>query len=221
MDVIEALTTRRSVRGFKEDPVSRETVLNILRAAIRTPSGLNTQPWQFVVASGPELDKIRAECTRLFMEDAAPTSAMFRQPLQGIYRKRQVDLAIEIFKIIGIEREDKKARKEWMQRGYRFFDAPCEILVCLDKNMSEPIDFLAIGAVCVSICLAAWEYGLGTCWADQGIFYDRVWHEYAGITQSKRIVAGIALGYPDPDFPLNKMVTPREPVDNIVTWLGY
>ena len=221
MDVIEALNSRRSIRGFKEDHVPRDVIHKILEAAIRTPSGMNTQPWEFVVASGKVLDEIREECGKLFNEGSFPTNDMLRKPYEGIYRQRQVDLAMEIFKIIGISREDKEARKKWMLRGFRFFDAPCQIVICADKEMQYHLDMLGIGGMCQSICLAALDFGLGTCIADQGIMYDQVWRKHANIPESKRLIAGITIGYPDEGFAVNKMVTPREPVDKITTWLGF
>jgi nitroreductase len=51
--------------------------------------------------------------------------------------------------------------------------------------------------------------------------YDHVWRKYANIPESKRLVAGITIGYPDPGVPVNAMITPREPVDKTTTWLGY
>ncbi len=181
MDVIKALNSRRSIRGFKKDPVPKDVIHKILEAAVRTPSGMNTQPWEFVVASGKVLDEIREECSKLFNEGSFPTNDMLRKPYEGIYRQRQVDLAMEIFKIIGISREDKEARKKWMLRGFRFFDSPCQIVICAEKEMQYHLDMLGIGAMCQSICLAALDFGLGTCIADQGIMYDQVWRKHAGI----------------------------------------
>ena len=221
MNVIEALNSRRSIRGFKKDPVPKEVIHKILEAAVRTPSGMNTQPWEFVVASGKALDEIREECSKLFSEKSFPTNDMLRKPFEGIYRQRQVDLAMEIFKIIGITREDKEARNKWMLRGFRFFDAPCQIVICADKEMQYHLDMMGIGAMCQSICLAALEFGLGTCIADQGIMYDQVWRKHANIPETKRLIAGITIGYPDEGFAVNKMITPREPVDKITTWLGF
>jgi len=221
LDVIDAINNRRSIRGFKKDPVPKEIIHKVLEAAVRSPSGMNTQPWEFVVATGKVLDEIREECGRLFNEHTIPTNDMLRNPYEGIYRQRQVDLAVEIFKIIGIKREDKEARHKWMLRGFRFFDSPCQIVICAEKEMQYHLDMLGIGAVCQTIALAALEYGLATCIADQGIMYDQVWRKYAKIPDTKRLVAGITIGYPDPGVPVNAMVTPREPVDKITTWLGY
>ena len=221
MDVIEAIKSRRSIRAYKKDPVSREVIQEILDAAIRSPSGMNTQPWEFVVATGPILEQIREENTRLFNEGATPTNDMPTRPYEGIYRQRQVALGIELFKLMGIAREDKEARHKWTLRGFRFFEAPCEIVICVDKKLDQPMDMIAIGSVCQSICLAALEFDLGTCIADQGIMYDHVWRQFAHIPDTKRLVTGIAIGYPDWEFPANKLVSTREPVDKVVTWIGW
>ena len=45
MDVYEAVTSRRAVRGFKDEPVSREVLERVLSAAAWSPSGSNLQPW--------------------------------------------------------------------------------------------------------------------------------------------------------------------------------
>ena len=221
MDVIEAIRSRRSVRGFKKDPVPRDVIQKILNAAVRSPSGMNTQPWEFVVAGGDALDRIREEVTGLFNGGSLPTNDMMPRPFEGVYKQRQVNLAVDLFKLMGIAREDKEARHKWMLHGVRFFDSPCEIVICADKKMAQHIDMLGIGAMCQSICLVALGYGLGTCIADQGIMYDQVWRKHAGIPDSKRLVASITIGYPDSDFPANKLVSARENVDSLTMWLGY
>jgi nitroreductase len=49
MDLMKALTTRRSVRRFESKPVPAEVVEMFLRAAMQAPSAANAQPWHFVV----------------------------------------------------------------------------------------------------------------------------------------------------------------------------
>jgi hypothetical protein len=72
-----------------------------------------------------------------------------------------------------------------------------------------------------SICLAALSHGLGTCIEDQAAMYPRVMRDFAGIPESKRIVISIAIGYPDWDFPANKVESAREPIDTITRWCGF
>lgn len=53
MDVISAIKSRRSVRKFKEEPLSRQQLLELLEAGVWAPSGGNRQTWRFVAVSTP------------------------------------------------------------------------------------------------------------------------------------------------------------------------
>ena len=108
-----------------------------------------------------------------------------------------------------------------MERGLRFFDAPAAIVIVVDRSIVERVPLLDIGAVMQSICLAALSRGLGTCIEDQAALYPEVMRSFAGIPESKRIIAAIAIVYPDWDFPANKVESTREPVKNVSTWLGF
>ena len=59
MDVIEAIKTRKSIRGYKPDPVPKEVLREILEIATRAPSTLNTQPWEFTVIAGEVMEEIK------------------------------------------------------------------------------------------------------------------------------------------------------------------
>lgn len=59
-DFLEVFYKRRSIRKFTEDPVSREDLITLLKAGMSGPSGMNAQPWEFVVITEEEtLAKIR------------------------------------------------------------------------------------------------------------------------------------------------------------------
>ncbi|MEV4089829.1 nitroreductase family protein, partial [Nonomuraea fuscirosea] len=59
MDVYEAVTSRRAVRGFTGRPVSREVLQRVLSAAAWAPSGSNLQPWHVYVVTGEPLAEIK------------------------------------------------------------------------------------------------------------------------------------------------------------------
>ncbi len=63
MDLLEGIYTRRSVRQFSEKPVEREQLLEIIKAGTWAPSGLNNQPWRFVIVQKPESRKELAKLT--------------------------------------------------------------------------------------------------------------------------------------------------------------
>ena len=49
--VLENIYSRKSVRSYTDEPVSPEQVENMLKAAMAAPSGMNMQPWRFVVVT--------------------------------------------------------------------------------------------------------------------------------------------------------------------------
>ena len=223
MDIVKAIRERRSIRGFKPDPVSKEIMNEILDIAIQSPSAMNTQPWEFTVISGEVLDNIKKANVDLLNsgENPQPEHEVVGWPPDSVYRKRQVDLAKQIFQVMEIPREDKEKRARWMERGFRYFDAPVAIIILADRALGNSTPLLDIGSVMQTICLAALNYGMGTCIEDQGVMYPSVLRKYANIPETKRILVSIAIGYPDWDFPGNRVESTRESVDTITTWHGF
>ncbi len=223
MEITEAIRKRKSIRGFTPDSVSKETLREILETAGQAPSAMNTQPWEFTVIVGDILNKIKSAVVEKLYSGAPakPDHLVVGWPQESIYRQRQVGLAKQIFSLMDIEREDKEKRASWLERGFRFFDAPAAIVITTDSILAESTPLIDIGAVMQNICLAALDYGLGTCIEDQGVMFPEVLREFAGIPESRRIMIAIAIGYPDLDFPANRLETTREPVDNITQWIGF
>ncbi len=223
MEMIEAVKTRKSIRGYKPDPVPKEVLEQILELASHAPSAMNTQPWEFTVLTGKVLENVRRSNVELLNSGVPPNPehVVTSWPRESIYRQRQVDLAKQLFQLMDIPREDKEKRAKWLERGFRYFDAPAAIILSTDRCLSESGPLLDIGAVIQTICLAALHFGLGTCIEDQGTMYPEVLRKYAHIPESKRIIAAIAIGYPDWDFPANKVESEREPIKNMTTWLGF
>jgi len=223
MNVIEAVKKRKSIRGYKPEPVAKEVLEEILELAKWAPSAMNTQPWEFTVLAGDVLENIKHSNIELLKSGVSsnPEHMVVGWPTESIYRQRQVNLAKQLFQLMDIPREDKEKRAKWQERGFRYFDAPAAIIVSVDRCLSETGPLIDIGAVIQTICLTALHFGLGTCIEDQGTMYPDVLRKYAQIPESKRIVMAIAIGYPDWDFPANKLQTEREPVKNMTTWLGF
>ncbi|MFA4911807.1 MAG: nitroreductase [Desulfobacteria bacterium] len=223
MDIVEAIKTRKSIRNFKPDPVPKETLREILEIASRAPSAMNTQPWEFIVLSGDVLENIRRGNVEKLNSGALPNPehSVVGWPSDSVYRQRQVELAKQLFQLMDIQREDKKKRAEWMERGFRYFDAPAAIIALSDRSLSEAGPLMDVGAVMQNICLAALNYGLGTCIEDQGVMYPDVVRKFADISESKRIIIAIAIGYPNWDFPANRVESNREPLESITTWCGF
>jgi len=223
MDIVEAMKMRKSIRRFEPDPVPKEVLKEILEIAGRAPSAMNTQPWEFVVLAGDVIENVKRKNVEMLNSGEAPNPehSVVGWPSDSVYRHRQVGLAKQLFQLMDIQREDKEKRAQWMERGFRYFDAPAAIIILSDRSLSEAGPLLDIGAVMQSICLAAVNFGLGTCIEDQGVMYPGVLREYIDIPESKRIVIAIAIGYPNWDFPANKVESTRESVDSVTTWFGF
>ena len=218
MNVKEAVSGRKSIRGFKPDPIPRSVLTEIFEASVRAPSSDNSQPWEIYVLAGEALDRIRRDNVEALKKGVAGKSY---PPYEPVYRKRQVGLAVELFKAMGIAREDKDKRFEWMQRGFRFFDAPVGVVLAADRSLDLQTAASDVGGLAQTICLVAMEYGLGSCIIAQGVTYPDIIRRHVAIPESKRLLLAISLGYPDPDFPANRVVSEREPLDTNTFWVGF
>ncbi|MCP4754816.1 MAG: nitroreductase [Proteobacteria bacterium] len=222
MDILEVVKKRKSIRKFKPDPISKEIFSEILEMAGQSPSSVNSQPWEFAVLAGDVLENVKRANVEMLKAETPPYPEfdLGGLPRDTVYRDRQITLAKGIFKLMDIAREDKEKRAEWMERGFRFFDAPAAILIMQDRSLDITGPLLDLGAAMQTICLAALNFDLGTCIADQGILYPGEVRKFADIPEEKQIVISISIGYPDWDFPANRLETEREPVDKTTSWFG-
>ena len=137
--------------------------------------------------------------------------------LEQVFRERQVELAKQIFQLLGITRDDKKGWKEWNENDVQFHDAPAVIFILVDKKLQGSWPIIDIGFVSQNILLAAQEYGLGTCVMRAIVDYPEHIRNFVRVRESKRIIVGIAIGYPDKNHPVNRLRINREKIANIVT----
>lgn len=214
---------RRSIRGYLDKPVPRALIEEVLALAVRSPTSMNTQPWHFHVITGEPLDRIRKGNTDNIL-GGMPDSREFRrgEAFAGVHRERQVDVAKQLFGAMGIERDDKDARQDWVLRGFRQFDAPVCVIVTYDRELSGSDDTaFDCGAVTTALVNAAWSRGLGCVINSQGIMQSPVVREHAGIPDDQVIMKAVALGWPDPDFPANAVVSLRKSVDEAARFVGF
>ena len=228
MDIVEAINRRKSIRAFKSDPVPEGTLKEIMGLALRAPSWGNTQPWEFAVVTGKKLEEIR----QAFVEKAAaaeedhpdiPRPRGFPQPYDTRYRA----IGRKVLELKGISREDKEKRRWWIVQGLRLFEAPCAIYIYTDRSFYQQGDTLNIwpvfdcGLVAENILLLATSYGLGTIAQIQAVVYPDVLRKVLKIPDSKVMVLGIAVGYPDWGDPVNQLHSERERLENVSTWYGF
>jgi len=223
MSYDEVVLGRRSIRGFKPEPVSKDLIREVLAMAMRAPSSLNTQPWNFYVVAGEALDRIRAGNTERNLA-GVPHSREFRVHGEygGQHRERQIEIAKQLFAAMGIERDNKEKRTDWVLRGFRQFDAPVSIVVTYDRSIhGSDIAPFDCGAVTNALVNAAWSRGLGCVINSQGIMQSPVVREHAGIPDDQVIMICVAMGWPEDSFPANAVVSNRKSVDEAAVFVGF
>ena len=223
MEFETLVQTRKSVRGFKKQPVSRATVEEIIEVAKRAPSSMNTQPWHVHVLTGAPLEEVRRRNMEEMIAGAkAKRDIVSHGEYQGVHRGRQVDIAKKLFGAMGIARDDKPMRQDWVLRGFRQFDAPVCVIITYDRVLASSDDTaFDCGAVATALVNAAWSRGLGAVINSQGIMQSPVVREHAGIADDQVIMKSIALGWPDDSFPANAVVSERKSVDEATTFVGF
>lgn len=220
MDISEAINTRQSVRAFKSDPVPRETLKQILKQAVRAPSWANTQPWEFAIATGQPLEAIRKGFLEKGLASASPDVARPPEfPKSYADRIRTLDKLNKL-----LTKEDWDSRRV---QNFKHFGAPAVIYLLTGREFyyqSKGLNVWALydcGSVIENIMLLAPKYGLGTIAQAQAVVYPDVLRKVLEIPESKIIILGIAIGYPDWDNPVNQFKTEREPLDKIATFYGF
>ena len=223
MKLEKVMRERRSIRGFKDEPVSKILLEDIIALANRAPSSMNTQPWHLNVLTGKPLKAVREGNTDRMLAGMTPVREIEDYAAyEGEHRKRQIEIAVQLFEAMGIRREDAERRQDWVMRGFRQFDAPVSIVVCFDRSLiKNTIAHFDTGAMTYGLVLAAWSKGLGAVINGQGIMQSPVVRQAAMIPDDQVILTCVALGWPDEDFVANSVISHRRPLENVTCFLGF
>lgn len=210
-DVLERiLLSRRSVRGFRPDPVPEPLLARVLAMAQTAPSNCNVQPWTAHIVSGDAAERMR---TLLVEAAIAQTPLTPDYPLTGSrpgeYRTRQIDAAKALFAATGVARDDVAARNESFLRNFRFFDAPHAMFLFMPAwaDMREAAD---CGMYAQNFMLALTACGLASCAQGALSHHAAIVHRELGVGDDQKLLFGIAFGYEDPDHPANAARTTRD-----------
>ena len=219
MELFDAIKTRKTYRGYKPDPIPDSVLRQMMEMAIRAPSWANTQPWEFAVVTGKKLDEIRKGFLAKADEEANPDLA-FPRVFPDPYRSRLPAMRRPDADKV---RDDKELRKERRVMGAKFYNCPCVIYIITERafytQQGEGTNAYAVfdcGLAAENIMLAAVQFGLGTTPAAQAVNCPDVIRKVLGLHESKLIVLGIFVGYPDPDHQQFKVYSNREPFTDLV-----
>jgi nitroreductase len=210
MNVTEAVAARMSVRAFKPDPVPGALVREILEAAQRAPSGGNLQPWRVYALAGPPLAEFKAKVLAEGMQE--PEYDVYPPDLWEPMRTRRFQCGEDLYASIGIPREDRPARFRQLARNAEFFGAPVGLFFCLDRKVGPP-QWSDVGMYMQTVMLLATERGLDTCAQEYWARYPKSVAEFVGLPEDHMVFSGMALGWRDPDHPINNWRTRRDPFE--------
>jgi nitroreductase len=215
-DLEDVIRQRRSIRMFLPDrPVPRELIDDELDLAIRAPSNSNIQPWHVVFASGAARDRLVAA-----LLDAAQAAPPKVPALPEHFSHFRSETGKVVYGSMGIARDDSAARRVAVLRNWEFFRAPLAGIVCMDRELGL-VDSLGVGMFLQTLVLSLTARGLGTCVQVAIAGYPEIIHEQLNIPEQFTILCGLAVGYPDPDFPANKIRVGRQPIEQNAIFVDH
>jgi nitroreductase len=222
MNVTEAVDRRMSVRAFKPDPVPAELLRDILHKAGRAPSGGNVQPWKIYALAGQPLDALkRRVAERTAARDfETPEYEVYPRALWEPYRTYRFECGEDLYRAIGIGREDRAGRLAQIKRNFSFFDAPVGLFFFLERRFT-PAQWSDLGMYMQTLMLLAVEAGLDTCAQEIWAQWPKTIAEQVGAPEEQMLWSGMALGYRDPDHPINTLRTRRAAFEDFAKMQGF
>lgn len=223
MKVSEAARSRHSIRAFLAKPVPLETLREVLEVAARAPSGGNLQPWRLYALTGEPLAQFKAKVReRIAAKHTADPLEYHVYPdnLWEPHRTYRFRVGEQMYALIGIPREDKLGRLNWFGHNYEFFGAPVGLFAFLDKRMGPP-QWSDMGMYLQTVMLLLREHGLDSCAQECWSRYNAVVREFVNAPPELMLFCGMAIGYRDPDAPVNRLVTERAALDEFTTFRGF
>ncbi len=219
MDAIECIKTRKSIRKFKSHPVTKEILLEIINIAGRSPSYKNSQPWEIIILSGAKkeaLSKMLIDTLEKGIKPGPDIPEPMSWPpaedarIAALFRKRA--------EATGINMNDPEVLKKAKAANFNFYGAPHAVY--LFQEASLPLwSLFDLGLFAQSLMLAAHARGLGTVPQAFATDYAQDIKKSLGISETKRLVLGISIGYPDLDSSVNAFKTDRVAIEEFMRWV--
>lgn len=219
MTVTEAVTTRRSIRAFLDTPVPLETLTRVMDKARWAASGCNYQPWEATIVTGQPLRDLQAK-----LAVSPPQKAEYDWTAPGqepAYTARLHAVSAGMFGAMGIAREDGAGRMAAMMKNTVSFGAPAVMFVYFPRLMKEP-QWSDVGMWLQTVALLLREEGLDSCFQEYMALYADVIRDHLGIDKERYMFfCGMAIGYRDPDAPVNNFERERVPLEEHVRFIGW
>jgi nitroreductase len=216
MDLLETIRTRKSARAFKDVPVSRDLLTQVLGDASRAPSAINMQPWEVHIVLGEERKRLSRSLLRAYRErrlTCGPGSAMII-PERFLQRSRQCAEGMTPL----LERMGADMKTYVNEGSLDFYGAPAAALIFIDESF-VPDRMTDAGLFAGYLMLAAAGHGLASCPIGLVVGYQDEIKDHLNIPQSKAMVLSVALGWPEEAAPINEFRSPRADLKEFVRWV--
>lgn len=223
MDVSEAVASRRSVRLFLPDAVSREVLTRVLEKARRAPSGGNVQPWNAHVLTGEPLARLIAKVGEVLPQGRAAHSGeyeVYPKVLAGAYEARRFGVGEAMYAALGIGRGDKSGRLRQFASNFAAFGAPVLMLVHMPRYMGAP-QWSDVGMWLQTVMLLLREEGLDSCAQEAWSVYQKQVRECVAIPDDHIFFCGLAIGKRDASASVNAFEVPRAALEETVSFEGF
>ncbi len=217
MNVTQAVAARSSIRAFLDTPVADEQISQLLEKAARAPSGGNVQPWRVFVINGESMPKF-LEFLSSYEGKESPEYAIYPPNLTAPYRDSRFKVGEDMYALLNIPREDKPARFAHLARNFKFFDAPAAFFCFIDKQMGPP-QWSDLGMFLQTFMLLAEEAGLSTCAQEAWANRPGAVSSFVQADPDLMLFCGMAIGYKDPDAPVNSLISDRVPLAQWATFV--
>jgi nitroreductase len=217
MDLLDIIKERKSIRAFRDEPVPREKVIQVLETAVRAPSAINLQPWELTVVMDEERRRLSRRLLKAYREKQISSSPGNVKPMPAEFTARGVE-SFEGMKPY-LDQMGSDFNRYINEGSCNFYGAPVAVIMCIDDSFSKA-RLVDIGACLGYLVLAAHNLGLWTCPIGLITAYADEVKDSLNIPDSKEVVIGVALGYPDWESPVNRFTSPRDTLDRMVRWIG-
>lgn len=219
MDVYEAVTTRRAVRGFIDRPVPKEVLERVLKAAAWAPSGSNIQPWNCYVVTGAPLAEIKKRASeRVAIGDDwdEPEYQMYPPALKAPYRQRRAAFGEQRYGGLGIARDDVEGRQRAAVANWDCFGAPAALFCYIDRDLGSA-QWADVGMYLQTVMLLLRAEGLHSCAQMAWSVYRKTIADVLSPPDNLILFCGMSIGYEDPEQREDRYR--RAPLDETVTFV--
>lgn len=222
MDITEAVASRRSVRAFLDTPVPADVLRQVVEQAARSASGGNLQPWRVFVLAGDPLAQFKKVMEQRLATGPSTDPVeyeIYPADLWEPYRSERYVVGEEMYALLGTPRTDKPGRLRQFARNFQFFGAPVALFCYVDRRMGRP-QWSDLGMYLQTLMLLLRGHGLDSCAQECWSVYAKTVGEFLQAPQELMLFSGMAIGYADPQAPVNRLRTRRLPLDQFATFRG-